>query len=475
MRIALLFLSLPALSLAQQIAIVGYFIPTHPVETNGIVTGPDGALWFTQGIGNNGNSIGRITTAGTIKEFATVHSEPFGIAAGPDGALWFTSDKSIGRITTEGKMTEYPMPNPQSLPKGITAGPDGAMWFTEYIGKIGRITMDGVITEYPVSANHSGLENITAGPDGALWFTEFKYGKIGRITTAGAISEYPVPGTEPFGITAGPDGALWFTELSGNNIGRITTAGVISEYPVPTAQSDPEGITTGPDGALWFVESSGYKVGRITTSGIITEYPIPSDTGYPGALTLGPDGELWFTAEDSIGEALFVTAGLSVSPDTGSFRGNLTFTGSGFAANENVQIFFRGVGSPVLASATADPAGAFTAAARTPQAYFGPRYFLAKGQSSGKLAAASFSTTQRLILSPNSGPPGTTVTVSGYGYFPLENVSIYWQGTNLGVAETDGRGTATFTLHVPADAPAGVYAVKGVGQSGQAGAHFTVE
>src|SRR5450755_4392600 len=182
MRIALLLLSLPALSLAQQIAIVGYFIPTHPVEANGIVTGPDGALWFTQSLGNNGSTIGRITTVGTIQEFAPLHSDPFGIAAGPDGALWFTSDKAIGRITTEGKMTEYPMPNPQSLPKGITAGPDGAMWFTEYIGKIGRITMDGVITEYPVSANHSGLENITAGPDGALWFTEFKYGKIGRFT-----------------------------------------------------------------------------------------------------------------------------------------------------------------------------------------------------------------------------------------------------------------------------------------------------
>ena len=59
-------------------------------------------------------------------------------------------------------------------PKGITAGPDGALWFTEYgpKDKIGRITTAGVITQYPVPTSNSGLDGITAGPDGALWFAE---------------------------------------------------------------------------------------------------------------------------------------------------------------------------------------------------------------------------------------------------------------------------------------------------------------
>ena len=66
----------------------------------GIAAGPDGALWFTN---DKNNSIGRITTSGTVtNDTGTGISQPQGIAAGPDGALWFTNDgnTSIGRITT---------------------------------------------------------------------------------------------------------------------------------------------------------------------------------------------------------------------------------------------------------------------------------------------------------------------------------------------------------------------------------------
>src|ERR1019366_3520028 len=51
---------------------------------------------------------------------------------------------------------------------------------------IGRITTSGSVTEYPVAAPNS---SITTGPDGALWFTEFGGNKIGRITIGGAVTE----------------------------------------------------------------------------------------------------------------------------------------------------------------------------------------------------------------------------------------------------------------------------------------------
>jgi hypothetical protein len=68
---------------------------------------------------------------------------------------------------------------------------DGHLYLQETSpnSQLGRITTAGVVTEYPVP---SGPGGITAGPDGALWFTE-DHGKIGRITTAGAITEYAVP------------------------------------------------------------------------------------------------------------------------------------------------------------------------------------------------------------------------------------------------------------------------------------------
>ena len=81
------------------------------------------------------------------------------MVSGPDGALWFTENgnNQIGRITTAGDFTEYPIPTATSGPFGIASGPDGALWFTENAGnKIGRIATDGTVTEFPVpTANAS--------------------------------------------------------------------------------------------------------------------------------------------------------------------------------------------------------------------------------------------------------------------------------------------------------------------------------
>jgi virginiamycin B lyase len=487
--VAILLFSGPAMLSGQQIAIAEYPIPTGNVDPWHITAGPDGALWFTE---LNSNNIGRITTAGAISEYPVpTANSPYQIATGPDGALWFTEDfgNKIGRITTGGVITEYDIPTLNSQPEGITAGPDGALWFTEWnSGKIGRITTAGVITEYPTSPS-GGPTSITTGPDGALWFTYNSGSKIGRITTAGLITEYPVPtaNSNPEEITTGPDGALWFTEFEdttqhGGKIGRITTAGVITEY--TTTYPHPFGITAGPDDALWFTDRVSNDLSRITTAGLITEYPLPAVPGGPNFVTIGPDAALWFTDTDNtIGEVVFVTANLSVSPASGFFRSNLTFTGTAFAPNENVQIYARGVGSGVLASATADATGSFSAAALAPAWPFGPRIFIGMGQSSGKLGAANFSMRPRLILNPNAGAVGSTTTAYGIGFGSRETVEIDWMNpqTVLGTVTADVNGTftgnAALTFTVPAGAPVGANKVTGKGQTTGAtgGASFTVQ
>jgi streptogramin lyase len=47
--------------------------------------------------------------------------------------------------------TEFSLSTAGSLPNGITMGPDGALWFTETgANKIGRVTTAGVISEFPI-------------------------------------------------------------------------------------------------------------------------------------------------------------------------------------------------------------------------------------------------------------------------------------------------------------------------------------
>jgi len=120
---------------------------------------------------------------------------PFDITTGPDGALWFTNgdNDSIGRITTAGMITNFTDPS-VARPDGIAAGPDGALWFTNAgNNSIGRITTAGVITHFADPTIKAPFD-IVAGSDGALWFTNYDNNTIGRITTAGAITNFTSAG-----------------------------------------------------------------------------------------------------------------------------------------------------------------------------------------------------------------------------------------------------------------------------------------
>jgi virginiamycin B lyase len=59
-----------------------------------------------------------------------------------DGELWFTDSggNRIGRISTQGAVSELLVPTPSSNPVGIAATPSGSVFFTEQAGnKIGRV------------------------------------------------------------------------------------------------------------------------------------------------------------------------------------------------------------------------------------------------------------------------------------------------------------------------------------------------
>ena len=247
--------------------ITEYAIPTPNSFPFGITTGPDGALWFTE---VQSQKIGRITTDGSVTEYPAGGSSSSSflsnITAGADGALWFNKHCfGISRITTAGVVTDYPT---TSCPFGLTRGPDDALWFAD-LYRVGRMTTDGEVTSYPLE--DYGLQAITVGPDDALWFTgsllvppRATSPMIGRITTAGTITKYFLAEDQGWSylIASGSDGALWFTNPYDNySVGRITTSGVISIIPIGGPCRFPynpfNGIVRGDDGALWLSCSSG--------------------------------------------------------------------------------------------------------------------------------------------------------------------------------------------------------------------------
>jgi virginiamycin B lyase len=277
-----------------------YPIPTANPGPASIVTGSDGALWFTE---YSANQIGRVTTAGAVTEYRvpTASAAPSGIAAGGDGALWFVESHAnqIGRITTSGAVNEYSVPTAGSSPEDIAAGSDGALWFTESAGnKVARIATSGTVTEYPVPTAGSEPWSIVAGPDGALWFTESAGEKIGRVTTSGKLTEYPIPDTlgfipSPYEIIVGADGALWFAGGPAG-LGRITTAGEMTLWNISW-----NNIAVGPDQMMWYAGYTGSLgvVGQFNETVQLSSFDVaaPAAPGQPSAIITGPDGALWVT------------------------------------------------------------------------------------------------------------------------------------------------------------------------------------
>jgi virginiamycin B lyase len=189
----------------------------------GIASGPDGNIWFTL----EGGWVGRLSLDGLFTFFSTNYDQLSSITGGPDGNVWFltNADQSkICRITPDGVITQfgntYGTYGPLRGPQQITAGPDGNLWFTQALApSIGRITTNGTITEYAIGTFASNI----AAWNGELWLADWFSKKLLRLTTEGHVrGELALPSTTGAvtAMTVGSDGNLWVVEASGI-IGRV--------------------------------------------------------------------------------------------------------------------------------------------------------------------------------------------------------------------------------------------------------------
>jgi virginiamycin B lyase len=204
------------------------------------------------------NRIGKITTQGAITEFLLPLDGygPSSIANGPGDTFWFPytqinkTGNYIGRmIGASGSVTLYQLPTDINANARITRGPNNMLWFSSGLNQIGSLTADGALTLYTID-NISVTLSIAGGPDGAMWFTYVDNTAIslgcgvGRLTTDGSVTFYPVSDALLFDIKAGRDNDLWFAVSKNNdvvedkNVGRITVDGTLTRYYMPQITGD---------------------------------------------------------------------------------------------------------------------------------------------------------------------------------------------------------------------------------------------
>ena len=403
---------------------------------------------------------------GTVVEYAGPETaplgEPSGITVAPDGSLWFaqTHNNKIGRITTDGVITQFALPEASCTglasdlacePTGIAADKNGDIWFTEAdANRIGRFHPEtSAFTEYPLPEGSISPGGIALGSDHRIWFTFEQAvgsrGGIGAIDPADAgtvadpkITEYDMlasdsPMTsEPSAITAGESGVLWFA--GGETIGKITTAGVITEYSTivdgettPDRSSEFKGITAGPNGSVFFTEyNDGDGANRVwarTSDGMFHAKFIGDSNNELTGITLGPDGNIWFAENDvdKIGTINLTTGALT---EYGTDNG---------------------------ISAKSDPVGIVT----------GPdgNIWFTESSDIGKIGRLFVAAPVVTGITPACEAGGTAVTITGtglggvtavsFGENAATNVSVNASGTTITATIPAGTGTVKVTVTTP--------------------------
>ncbi len=177
-------------------SITEYSLPTAFGSASMITGGPDGKIWITSG---STNQIAKIGTDGTG---FTAYAMAIGgglnsagdLTTGADGNLWFTdiNGARIGKVTPAGVSTIFTVPSGACCGPtvgGITVGPGGNIWLT-FSNKLGRVASDGTITEFPLTDGPGPGFRLASGADGNLWFNSLTVvgpsTALGRMTPAGA-------------------------------------------------------------------------------------------------------------------------------------------------------------------------------------------------------------------------------------------------------------------------------------------------
>jgi streptogramin lyase len=269
-----------------------------------IVTGADGALWFSTYpyLSNHPPidlGVGRITTDGTIS-FVLIGKGTCDLAPGPDGRIWFTNPYKkpydIGAVSMSGHVVHYPVPG-DGQPESIASGPNRHLWITSFGGSPDILQFD---TSGKVDATYHSIGaaavNIALGGDNRMWFDGAgNPSLVGTVRPPKGIIEKQIGGTSyvPGQVAEGPDGRIWICD--GNSVAAVTRDFDIVHYPLPYSDSTTTAITAGPDGNLWVTDFTHSSLVRVTTAGRMKEFRIPILSAWPNSITMGPDGNLWYT------------------------------------------------------------------------------------------------------------------------------------------------------------------------------------
>jgi virginiamycin B lyase len=229
------------------------------VDPMGMGVAPDGSAWFTD---NGAHGVSRVAPSGEVETvpLETPIVRLGRLAIGTDGAVWFAeaTGYSISRIK-DGRLTRHVFESPRGGPYGVAVAADGTAWATLKSGdQLLRITADGEMTAFEVPQKAAVPSDVAVGRDGAVWFIEEHEGRLAMFKD-GSFREFDGPGGHPVlsGLAVAEDGAVWFGMLRGSSLGRLRD-GRVDVFKLPRSDARPCSLAIDGAGNVWYADISGY-------------------------------------------------------------------------------------------------------------------------------------------------------------------------------------------------------------------------
>jgi hypothetical protein len=144
-------------------------------------------------------------------------------------------------------------------------------------------------------------------------------------------------------------------------------------------------------------------------------------------------------------------AGSPIDDPFGSPGQNITMTGTGFVAGDRyIEILFEGEEAET-GIIRADDNGYWQGDFQVPQMPIDTYILTAKGELTQEedITPLSFEIRPGLVLSPSAGHVGTQVSVTGSGFPIADNVTVAYDGNQMGTAATGSQGTFQTSFVVP--------------------------
>jgi virginiamycin B lyase len=239
---------------------------------HGVVVGPDGAAWITDG---GQNAIVRFDP-----KTRAVRAWPLPADTGyanlntptldAKGRVWFTGQSGFyGRLDpATGVVDVWKAPRGRG-PYGMATTPAGEVWFASLAGSyIARVDTDtGAATVVEPPTKDQGARRVWSDSRGRIWVSYWNTGQVGMYDPAArSWREWKLPGSAPraYSVWVDERDRVWLTDWAANAIVRFDPATEkFASFPSSKANANVRQMQ-GRAGEAWGAESGNERLVRVT-------------------------------------------------------------------------------------------------------------------------------------------------------------------------------------------------------------------